>query len=155
MGGRRSCICFTELGVRNPRSDLIEFLRLFSESPESLSDDADLFALIGLEGDDASDFIDRFSGRFGVDANGYRWYFHHAEEGWNFGGLFFAPPDQRVERLPITPGILVEAIEAKQWALQYPLHDLPRVRWDTRVNQSLVLLPLALLALWLWQQFVR
>jgi hypothetical protein len=143
------------MDVSDPRSDLIEFLRQFSASTELLSDDADLFLLIGLEGDDASDFMDSFFRRFGVDASGYRWYFHHAEEGSNFGGAFFAPPNQRVERLPIGPNILIEAIETKKWPLQYPPRDMPKIRWDRRVNQLLLFIPVVLLALWLGRRFVR
>lgn len=117
--------------------------------------DADLFERFGIEGDDASEFMDSFAARFGVDRQNYRWYFHHSDEGANIGALFFVPPYQRVHRIPITPSILTEAIETKQWPINYPPHNLPTARWDVRVNQSLILVLLALIVLWLWQRFVR
>ncbi len=63
-------------------------------------------------------------------------------------------PNSRVQRIPITSDILVEAIETKVWPLKYPPHQAPTVRWDIRVNQLLVVVPVLLLALWLWQRFV-
>ncbi|MFC3077718.1 hypothetical protein ACFODL_06420 [Phenylobacterium terrae] len=114
--------------------------------------DADLFDRFGICGDDASDFMDAFGARFDVTGDEYLWYFHHEEEGWNFGALFFAPPNRRVERIPITPDILVRAIETGRWPVQYPPHALPKVRWDIRLNQSMLLVPLAGAALWLWRR---
>jgi hypothetical protein len=70
------------------------------------------------------------------------------------GGLIFPSPDRRVKRIPITPGVLIEAIRTQKWPSSYPDHALPKVRWDLRVNQVLVLLLLELLALWAWE-FVR
>lgn len=144
--------------VSDPRSSLAEFLQEFGgEKPLQmpLPDDADLFDRLGIEGDDALDFMDKFAARFAVDVTDYRWYFHHAEEGWNIGGLFFAPPYRRVERVPITTGLLAEAIETKQWPLRYPDHVLPSVRWDIRLNQFVGVLTLGLLALWAGWRLVR
>ncbi len=118
------------------------------------SGDTDLFERFGIEGDDGSDFMDSFGAWFGIDGENYRWYFHHREEGANFGGFFFAPPYSHVQRIPITPDILVEAIETKVWPLKYPPHQVPTVRWDIRVNQLLFVVPVLLLALWFWQRFV-
>lgn len=117
------------------------------------SGSADLLDQFGIDGDDAGELMESFARRFGVDGDNYRWYFHHSEEGSNFGGVFFAPPDRRVKRLPITPDILIEAIEAKKWPLEYPSHKVPTARWDIRLNQLLLVIPVVLAALWLWQRF--
>jgi len=46
----------------------------------------------GLEGDDFFELEHAFAQRFKVDMSGYRWYFHHAEEGVaSLGALFFPP----------------------------------------------------------------
>lgn len=117
--------------------------------------DTDLFGTFGIQGDDASEFMDDFGARFEIDGENYLWYFHHREEGTNFGALFFKPPYARVQRMPITPNILIEAIETKGWPLKYPAHHAPTVRWDIRANLLLLVIPVVLLALWLWKASVR
>lgn len=141
--------------MSDPRSDLAEWFEQFRDEKLPLRGDADLFAQFGIDGDEAFEFMESFAARFGVDADNYRWYFHHGEEGWGPGELLFAPPNRRVERLPITPDILIEAIRTKRWPLQYPPHRLPKVRWDLRVNQLLVLVLLGLSALWVGQRLFR
>ncbi|MDP3179692.1 MAG: DUF1493 family protein [Spirochaetaceae bacterium] len=141
--------------MSDARSDLADFLQQQSGEPCSLPEDADVFDRLGLDGDDAFEFMDRFVARFAVDTSKYRWYFHHGEEGWNIGGLVFPPPYRRVERAPITPRLLVEAIETKHWPLAYPEHALPKVRWDVRLNQLLIVLVLIPLALGGWRFWVR
>lgn len=135
-------------------SELDAFFQAFWKEDRCPPGDADVFGQLGIEGDDAFEFIEAFANRFSVDMSGYRWYFHHAEEGVNTGSLFFRSPDQRVERIAITPDILGEAIRTKRWPLQYPTHKVPSVRWDTRLNQAIVVVPLFLLALWAWRRFV-
>jgi hypothetical protein len=141
--------------VSDAQPDLSKFLAHYSAPARAPSDDVDLFDGLGIDGDEAFEFMDSFAARFGVDTSGYRWYFHHGEEGWNFGGLFVRPPYARVKRIPITAGILGAAIETRKWPIRYPEHVLPPVRWDIRLNQLLILLPLIALALWVWSEWVR
>lgn len=136
------------------RAAVLDFLREFWGETKPLSDDADLFDELGIDGDDASDFMDRFAGKFDVKADNYRWYFHHGEEGINFGGVFFAPPYRRVRHIPITLKTLIEAVETNAWPIVYPDHKLPKVRWDIRFNQAFAALSFGGLALWLWYRFV-
>ncbi len=136
-------------------SDLSTFLAHYAAPDRAPGVDVDLFDGLGIDGDDAFAFMDRFADQFGVDIGGYRWYFHHGEEGWNFGGLLFRPPYRRVTRIPLTVDILGEAIRTGRWPLRYPEHVLPSVRWDTRFNQLLVLAPLVSLALWVWAAWAR
>jgi hypothetical protein len=136
--------------VNSARSELDAFFQAFWNEERCPGDDADVFVELGIEGDDAFEFIEAFADRFSVDMSGYRWYFHHAEEGMNTGSLFFRSPDQRVERIAITPTILAEAIRTKRWPLQYPVHQLPAHRWDIGLNQLMLLAPLVLLAIWGW-----
>ena len=98
---------------------------------------ADLFDKLGVHGDDASDFMERFALHFQVNMDAYRWYFHHGEEGINLGGLFFKPSAARVTHIPVTIALLEEAIAGRRWPLTYPDHDLPAVRWDLRLNLAL------------------
>jgi hypothetical protein len=117
-----------------------DFLKEFWATNAPLSDDADIFDSLGIDGDDAFEFMGRFASKFEIDATNYRWYFHHGEEAsLNIGGLFFKPPYRRVAYIPITPQVLAEAIRARRWPMEYPEHRLPKVRWDIRLNQAFLL----------------
>jgi|CXWL01.1.fsa_nt_gi hypothetical protein len=141
--------------MSDPRSAVLKFLQEFWGETKPLQDDSDLFGELGIDGDDAFEFIDKFTVTFGIDASNYRWYFHHGEEGQNLGGLFFAPPYRCVDHIPVTLKTLIGAVETKLWPITYPDHKLPRVRWDLRLNQAFALLAFGGLALWLWQRFGR
>jgi hypothetical protein len=141
--------------MTDARAAVLDFLREFRRETKPLSDDADLLDELGIDGDDAFEFVHRFASKFDVEAGNYRWYFHHGEEGQNIGGLFFAPPYRRVEHIPISLNTLAEAVETKRWPIDYPAHDLPSVRWDIRFNQVFALLTFDGLALWLLLRFVR
>jgi len=143
--------------MTNADAAVAEFLRDFwGSGTHLLSDDADIFDSFGIEGDDASEFIERFATQFKIDTSNYRWYFHHGEEGFvNVGAWLFKPPYRRVDRIPITPQVLAEAVRTKQWPLEYPAHKLASVRWDIRFNQALSFAMLALLLAVIWQRFGR
>ncbi|MFN2604391.1 MAG: DUF1493 family protein [Gemmatimonadaceae bacterium] len=110
---------------------------------------------IGADGDDMFAFIQHYSERFGVDLAGYRWYFHHGEEGWSIGGMFFEPPYGRVPRIPITIGMLHDFAEQKRWGIHYPRHQLPKRRFDLLVNQLIALIVFAVLGYSLWRHFAH
>jgi len=125
---------------------LTEFLKEFGNECEPLPGDTDLFERLRIDGDDASEFIQQFAAKFDVDVTNFRWYFHHGEEGFNLAALFFRSPDRRVQRIPIMPDVLLEAIRTKHWPLQYPEHRLPKVRWDTVFALPATLLLIAVVA---------
>ncbi len=124
--------------MTDPATRLSGFIRDSLDFGDPISDGVDLFERVRITGDDASDFMDLFFETFDVNASTYRWYFHHAEEGDSgFGGVFFRSPDQKVEHIAITPDLLREAISSKEWPIEYPGHDIPRIRGDVLVNQFL------------------
>ncbi|WP_296595421.1 DUF1493 family protein [Phenylobacterium sp.] len=136
------------------RADVSDFLAPWAEGAVLPPDDADLFDVLGIDGDDAFEFIDAFAGRFSIDVSSYRWYFHHGEEGFGPGGLLFRSPDRRVKRIPISVEVLSEAVRTGRWPIDYPPHSLPKVRWDIRLNQAFGLLILASVVLWAWYGLV-
>lgn len=141
--------------MNDPQRELAEFIERVRDQKADFPDDADLFDRLGIDGDDAFEFMEQFSKNFAVDLSGYRWYFHNGEEGWGLGGLIFRPPYRRVTPIPITKAILLEAMRTKAWPLRYPEHRLPRYRWDVFVNQLLVIPPFAIAALAIWRHFSR
>jgi len=132
-----------------------EFLKDFSGAATPLSDDADIFDSLGIDGDDGFELIERFATKFEIDITNYRWYFHHGEEAINIGGSFFKSPYRRVDRISITPQVLAEALRTKRWPLEYPERKLPSVRWDIGFTQAIFLGIVALLMAGLWQRLVR
>ena len=141
-------------GMSDPRAAVRTFIQEFWEPDRAFSDDDDLFAALGIEGDDASGFMEVFVDRFGVDASEYRWYFHHADEGWNFGALFYRPIYRRFGRIPITVTILTEAVRTSRWPVVYPAPVIPRWRWDILINQITTVLALLGLVVWGWMSFI-
>jgi len=105
---------------------------------DEVHETSDIVNDLGCDGDDFGELIDKFSKDYKVDISSYRWYFHHTEEGNNFGGSIFRPPNERVERIPVTPGMLFGFANTGKWEMQYPEHKLPKRRYDIIINQLLL-----------------
>ena len=107
-------------------------------APHNIADDADLFADLGIDGDDFHELMAEFEKRYTVDMSSYCWYFHHGEEGGpSLGGWLFPPPQRSVTRIAITPALLLASANSKRWLLPYPAHRPPLVRNDLRFNKIL------------------
>ena len=100
-----------------------------------LSPDSDVRNDLGVEGDDFSELIESFAEKYHVNMDSYRWYFHHGEEGWNIGALFFKPPYDQVETIGICPQILLDAAKSRKWPIRYPEHQLTEGRPDITFNK--------------------
>ena len=140
--------------MSDARTAVLKFIEDFWDWKRPLADDEELFGALGIEGDDAGEFMDAFVARFEIDAAAYRWYFHHADEGWNFGGLFYKPIHSRFGRIPITVATLTEAVRAGCWPVAYPDHVVPKRRWDIVINQLFGVAVLIGLAIGAWLKFL-
>lgn len=120
-------------------------------SSERMQPDDDIGLAYGIDGDDFEDLMEFFGEKFKVDLSGYRWYFHHGDEGGlNLGGLLFSPPNQRVTRIPVTPSLLLHAACVGRWDLDYPSHSLPSRRSDLLLNQFiLAAIAIGILVIWI------
>ncbi len=63
------------------RAKIIEFIDGFWGEKPTLAEDDCIFGKLGIDGDDAFEFMEKFSETFGVNLDDYRWYFHNGEEG--------------------------------------------------------------------------
>ena len=119
-------------------NDIVEFVRKNTGS-NSITSETDIFR-DGTVGDDFHDLIENFAKTYSVDMTDYLWYFHSNEEGsWNcIGGLFFNPPNKRVERIPVTPALLTEFANKRKWKLEYPKHNIPEKRYDILINRIFI-----------------
>ena len=105
----------------------------------ALSPDADLERDFGITGDDFSELMEAFSKEFCVDMQAHLWYFHHEEEAaFNPGALFFPPPSRQVQRIPVTPNLLLKAANSGRWPVKYPDHVLYKYRYDLLLGYSIV-----------------
>jgi hypothetical protein len=120
--------------------EIYTFLHEVSAVPESkLSPSADLECDLGITGDDFFELVEQFSREFKVDMSTYRWYFHHGDEvTFNPGALFFKAPNRQVQRIPVTPALLVEATNAGRWPVAYPEHRLTPHRYDILATYALL-----------------
>ena len=135
--------------------ELAEFVREDTGYSREITPATKLVEDVGADGDDMFEFIEHYSKRFGVDIASYRWYFHHGEEGWSIGGMFFQPPYERVARIPITIGMLHEFAQQTRWGIQYPEHQLPKHRFDILANKLFALIVLSALGYSLWRHFAH
>lgn len=106
---------------------------------EKIKADTDIFADLGVVGDDFHEMIDLYARKYNVDMTKYLWYFHSDEEGQSIGGGFSKPPYERVKRIPVTPNMLTEFSNKGAWTIDYPEHTLPKRRYDLIINQIIVL----------------
>lgn len=106
---------------------------------EDIQLDTDIFKELACTGDDFHELMGKYSKKFKVDMSAYLWYFHCNEEGQNTGGLFFKPPYKRVQRIPVTPRLMLEMANAGKWTLKYPEHKIPKFRIDLFINLILII----------------
>jgi hypothetical protein len=118
--------------------EISNFLEDYTEI-EQLKPNSDLFKDHGIVGDDFHEMIEKFASNYKIDMSTYLWYFHTDEEGQNIGGLFFKPPNKRVDRIPVTPQLLADTIKTRTWSVKYPDHKLPKQRFDLTFNLILIL----------------
>jgi len=119
-------------------ADIAAFVAKASgESPAKITGTVDLCDL-GVDGDDFSKMIEDFEAQFNVNMSQYLWYFHHQEEGFrSLRDLIFTPAIYRVQRIPVTPDLLVQSANAGCWSVVYPVHTLLQSSFDIRVDQWL------------------
>jgi hypothetical protein len=91
---------------------------------------SDLCEEFCVYGDDLFVLIESFGNFYGVNIESFLWYFHSPEEASSPFCLLFPQPNKRVSRIPITPELLAEYANTKNWGLDYPTHDLLNKRWD-------------------------
>ncbi len=92
-------------------------------------DPDDIFGSTDWEGDDADEFIDGFSERFGVDLGGFVDVFHYDPDEPPMGRFRLLGPDgQKLERIPLTLAMLEAAARDGRWAYPYPPHEVKTSR---------------------------
>jgi hypothetical protein len=128
-----------------PLEDVLSFVRWKTGRPDAGADD-DIFEKLGCTARKFTDLVEHFSMRFGTDVSNYKWYFHTNEEDHSIGGMFYKPPFERVQRIPVTAEKLWEMANAGYWNIDYPEHEIPSSRVDFLINVLLFIAGALLLA---------
>lgn len=116
--------------------EIVDFTKDFLKE-DNIFPDTDIFSL-GIYGYDLDEFLGSYHKKYGVNFDNYLWYFHNEEEisnNFSIGKIFFKPPYDSVERIPITPEILTKFAKTKVWEIDYPEHQLPKYRYDVLIDQ--------------------
>lgn len=118
---------------------ICDFLKTFL-SQDNVLPESDIFNDFNCTGDDCDELMNEYSKKFNVKMDEYLWYFHHDEEGrWtNIGGYIYAPPYERVTRIPITPTILCDFANTGKWEIKYPEHKISKIRFDMLINWAII-----------------
>jgi len=116
------------------REDILALAAYHGGGEMDLAGDEDLLGAYRMEGDDASEFLEAFADRFGVNLDGLLWYFHYNGDEPPPSRPRLYPVSPEGERLPthaITLNDLVSAAEAGHWQFTYPAHEV-RERFSAR-----------------------
>jgi acyl carrier protein len=95
---------------------------LHGDRPERVSLKSDLFADLGIDGDDAVEVFQRIEEKFEIDFSLMKWERHFGPEA-GFNPFVLLLPSWRWwqrERVPVTVEDLITAICAKRWVKVYP-----------------------------------
>lgn len=128
-----------------------DILKLVSDKTgcDDVNPNSDIENDLGCYGDDFHELIDEYSKKFHVDMTSYLWYFHTSEKGNSIGGSFFKAPYERVNRIHVTPNLLLDFANKGKWDLQYPEHSIPKRRYDLLIN-IILLVGAAAFAIYHW-----
>ncbi|GAA4327315.1 DUF1493 family protein [Flaviaesturariibacter amylovorans] len=116
-----------------PLDEVLAFVRMQTKRPDAGAD-SDLFADLHCTGKSFNKLVEAFGREFNVDVTGYKWYFHTDEDDHSIGTMLFKPPNERVQRMPITPEKLWVMANEGHWNINYPEHELPSSRADIFIN---------------------
>jgi hypothetical protein len=111
----------------DPSGDILSLVRhllweLHGDRPERVSLESDLFADLGIDGDDAAEVFQAIKERFEVDFSTMEWTRHFGPEA-GFCPLALLFPSWwrwHRNRVPVRVRDLVSSIQNKVWTLKYP-----------------------------------
>ncbi len=109
--------------MRQTRAAILSLLARMHGRMPSPAEERDLVGRFGMDGDDASEFIDAYAAEFSVRMDGFRWYFHYLDEPPAIRRV--VPRDAEGRGIPLMPlsvDLLVQAAETGAWMLTYPEH---------------------------------
>ena len=124
--GKTADFCVSHTNIMDDLTQqVIDFVATFAHAAhDDLSLNATLFGDLGIDGDDAVDFLQQFSNRFGVAMEGVKVNHYFGPEGrtpWFFvnwlSSLFRSgSPEQKAGLIPITIRDLITSTKDHRWS---------------------------------------
>jgi hypothetical protein len=98
---------------------VIEFVRLETRAGAELSSETDIARDLGVDGDDAREFMIEFHRQFDVDLSKFEFDRHFGSEGFKLTAAIKSALGRGERKVPVTIGLLCVAAETRQWP-SYP-----------------------------------
>lgn len=101
----------------NTWNELIQFVRQFTALPESfvLTRQTNLVDDLGLDGDDADEFMAAYAKQFNVEAGDFQYSDYFGPEGFNLIGSVLDLIRKKPPLKPLTLGMLETAANMGEW----------------------------------------
>ncbi len=110
---------------------VLDFVAKETMTPKRLTDETDIAGDLGVDGDDAREFMGAFDRAFDIDMPGFAFDRHFGPEGLSLIGLVRTILRLRRPRRPLTITTLVDAARQKRW----PIHAAnPMATADVEVS---------------------
>ncbi|MGJ4923602.1 DUF1493 family protein [Bradyrhizobium sp. HKCCYLRH2060] len=94
---------------------ILDFVRAETGTRKQISDESDIAGDLGVDGDDAREFMLAFQRAFDVDLSGFEFDRHFGPEGLSLTRLVLTVLRLRRPQLPLTIATLVDAARQKRW----------------------------------------
>ena len=139
------------LGIPLDIAEILNFVATESGTKiEKVHANTNISDELGIVGDDFHELIEAFSNKYHVNMDEYLWYFHSEDEGVNIWSFIFKPPWAKVNRIPVTPQMLLNFATKGKWQVVYPEHKVPTNRNDITYSNCLWLVLIIGLVLVAW-----
>jgi hypothetical protein len=94
---------------------VVEFVRSETRTRRQLSSNTDVAKDLGVDGDDARDFMLRFQREFDVDLSHFNFDRHFGGEGFRLTAAIMSAVGKGNVRAPVTISVLLDAATARRW----------------------------------------
>jgi len=132
-------------------TEIIHFVAIESGAKiDIIHANTDIVDELGFVGDDFHELMTSYSNKYQVNMDEYLWYFHSEDEGLNIWSFIFKSPSAKVNRIPVTPEMLLNFAVKSKWQVVYPEHKVPTNRNDITCSNALWLVLIIGLCLAVW-----
>ena len=94
---------------------IVEFVRSETRTRKQLSANTDVAKDLGVDGDDARDFMLRFQREFDVDLSHFNFDQHFGGEGFKLISAIKSAVGKGKVRTPVTISVLLDAATSRRW----------------------------------------
>ncbi|WP_409998028.1 MULTISPECIES: DUF1493 family protein [unclassified Bradyrhizobium] len=108
-----------ELAEGDVYNRILSFVVRETNTRRSLTEQTDIARDLGVDGDDAVEFLQRFQSEFGVDMSGFRFDQYFGGEGFSLIG-FLRGLSSAARKKPLTIKMLCDVVARGRWTAGLP-----------------------------------